>query len=250
MDVVLEQTNTGIFRPTHDEESRVLVNTSAVLLARDYAELLAEVRQLQQRRVGTVSIKRQRALQIGPARLKRVLQDHGLDVCTIGFAGGFTGTVGRTYRQAVDDTRRALEYAAELKARAVVVVPGAKGLHTYTHAERTIRHGLEDCIDDALRLRVDMLLPLNSVLGNGRDIFQPRDQTPLDWVSGFDCHRVKSLMVLRGKSPWERLPDCWNRCLMTGGALRISGRTRQTLGRHGIISDLLSRMENAVVPVS
>lgn len=248
MDVVLEHSNTCFLGSADD--SKVLLNTAEILLARDHAELLAEVKTLQRRRVRIVSIRRQRALRIGPTRLKHVLQDHGLEVCTIGFAGGFTGTVGRSYRQAVDDTRRALDYAAELNARAVVVVPGAKGLHTYSHAEATIRHGLEDCLDDALRLRVDMLLPLNSVLGNGRDVFQPRDQTMLDWVEAFDCHRIKSLMVLRGISPWERLPDCWRRCLTSGGALRISGRTRQTLGRHAIVSELLSQLDNAAVPVS
>lgn len=250
MDVVLEQTNSGFFSPSLNENSQVLLNTAEILLANDYSELLAEVRQLRRRRVRTVSIRRQRAMRIGPARLKHVLQDHGLQVCTIGFAGGFTGTVGRTFRQAVDDTRRALEYAAELNARAVVVVPGARGLHTFSHAERTIRQGLEDCIDDAFRLRIDMLLPLNSVLGNGRDVFVPRGQTALDWVNSFGCHRIKSLMMLRGKSPWKRLPDCWKRCLTTGGALRISGRTRRTLGRHAIVSELLSRLDNAAVPVS
>lgn len=250
MDVVLDQTTTGVFSPSMDEDSRVLLNTAEILLAKDYIELLAEVRQLQRRRVQCVSIRRQRALQIGPTRLRHVLEDHGLQVCTLGFAGGFTGTVGRGYRQAVDDTRRALEYAAELKARAVIVLPGAKGLHTYKHAERTIRQGLDDCIDDALRLRIDMLLPLNSVLGNGKDIFTPRGKKPLDWVSDFDCHRVKSLMVLRGRNPWKRLPDSWRRCLIRGGALRISGRTRRTLGRHEVVSELLNRLDNAVVPVS
>lgn len=250
MDVVLERTDTGYFHNDVTDDSKVLLNTAEILLATDYPELIAEVRELQRRRVSSVSIRRQRALRIGPARLRKVLQDHGLAVCTIGFAGGFTGTVGRSYRQAVDDTRRAIEYAAELQARAVIVVPGSKGLHTYGHAESTIRHGLEDCLDDALRMRVDMLLPLNSVLGNGRDVFQPRDQSRLDWIEAFGCHRIKSLMMLRGMSPWDRLPDCWRRCLTSGGALRISGRTRQTLGRHEIVSELLSRLDNAVVPVS
>ena len=250
MDVVLEQTKAALPEYSHDQTPQVLLSTADLLQANDYAELVEEVARLQRRRVRMVSIRRQRALRIGPERLKKVLVDAGLGICTIGFAGGFTGTVGRSYRQSVDDTRRALDYAAELKARAVIVVPGSRGLHTYAHAERTIRNGLDDCLDDALRLRIDMLVPLNSVLGNGRDVFEPRDQGCMDWIDSFECHRVKALMMLRGNSPWTHLPDRWERCLSSGGALRISGRTRRTMGRHGIVSELLAGFENAVVPVS
>jgi len=251
MDVVLEQTNPSFVSSEHgDEDATGLLNTAELLLSKDYLELLAEVRQLQRRRVRMVSVRRQRALRIGPRRLQQVLEDHGMEVCTLGFAGGFTGTLGRGYRQAIDDTRRALEYAAELKARAVVVLTGTKGLHTYNHAERTIRDGLNDCLDDALRLRIDMLLPLNAVLGNGRECFLPKAQTRLDWIASLGSHRIKSLMMLRGRSPLKRLPDCWKRCLLDGGALRISGRTRRVLGRHAIVSDIASRLSNVAVPVS
>ncbi|MEQ9408558.1 MAG: TIM barrel protein [Fuerstiella sp.] len=248
MDVVLDRTPSGV--PDVDNNVPPLLNSAELLLASDFNELVAEVRQLQRRRVQMVSIRRQRALRIGPARLKTVLADAGLQVCTVGFAGGFTGTLGRSYRQAVDDARRALAFAADLKARAVVVVPGDRGHHIYNHAERIVRDGINDCIDDALRLRVDMLIPLTTVLGSGRDVFRPRCDSMLDWIEGFECHRVKTMMMLRRRSPLKGLPACWERCLRSGGALRIGRRCRTTIGSHNVIAEILTRLNNVAVPVA
>ncbi|MEZ6124513.1 MAG: hypothetical protein R3C49_15245 [Planctomycetaceae bacterium] len=249
MDVVLEQVPQVFSAFPANDDCPVLLNTAELLQAKDEQELIAEVNQLQRRRVRMVSVRRQRAMRIGIGLLQHILEDSGLSVCTVAFAGGFTGTLNRSYSQAVDDTRRALELAARLDAQGIIVVPGSRGLHTYGHAERTIRQGLEDCLDDALRYRVNMLLPLNSVLGNNRDIFVPRNASRLDWVESMDSHRIRPMMMMRGCSPWGRLPDCWERCLTSGGVLRISGRTRRTLGRHAIVSEMLNCMENAIVPV-
>ena len=252
MDVVLESRSQAEFPGTDSQpgKSSLLVSTAQLLQASDFSELVVEIRRLQQRRIKMVSIRRQRALRIGPDRLLSVLEDSGLKVCTVGFAGGFTGTLARSYRQAVDDTRRALEYAAQLKARAVVVVPGSRGLHTYNHAERTIRDGLFDCLDDALRYRVDMVVPLNAVFGTGKDIFQPRSESMLDWIKAFDTHRIKPMMTLRGRRPWGRLPDSWQRCLLTGGVLRASQRCQTTVGCHHIMRHILSELSDVSVAVS
>ncbi|HIF01664.1 MAG TPA: sugar phosphate isomerase/epimerase [Planctomycetes bacterium] len=243
MDVLLEQ-NSANRQP---RVTNVIVNTAELLQARDFAELVREARQLERRRVDLVSVRRQRAMRIGPARLKAVLDDTGLGVCTVGFAGGFTGSLGCGYKAAVDDTRRALELAAELKAHAVIVAPGSRERHTYNHAQRTIRDGLEDCLDDALRLRINMVLPLNAIFGNRKDVFHPRDDSPLDWVSAFESHRIRPMMTLRGSSPWNGLPDCWQRCLNDGGVLRVSARCRAMLGGHNVLSDMLSQLTKSAV---
>ena len=248
MDVVLQKnpTDASVSEPNVPP----LLNMAELLLAQDFDELVAEVRQLQRRRVRMVSIRRQRARRIGFSRLKMVLDDAGMQVCTLGFAGGFTGTLDRSYKQAVDDTRRALDFASELKARAVVVLPGSRGRHIYSHAERLVRDGLNDCIDDALRLRVDMLVPLTTMLGNRCDVFRPRHDSMLDWLESFECHRVKAMMMLRRRSPLRGLPACWKRCLRNGGALRIGRRCRTTIGSHNVIAQILSGLSNVAVPVS
>ena len=162
------------------DNSPLLVNTAELLNATDREGLIAELRQLKQRRITAVSFRRQNAMRIGTPFLRDALNDFGMKVCLIGFAGGFTGTLGRSYEQCVTDTRLALEYATKMGARGVVVVPGARGLHTYNHAERTIRDGLNDCLDDALRLRIDMLLPVNGIFGHKNDVFCPDSCSLLD----------------------------------------------------------------------
>lgn len=248
MDVVLERKPFGVSVANKDDSP--VLNTAELLLASEFSELVAEVRQLQRRNVRMVSIRRQRARRIGLPCLKMVLEDAGMQVCTIGFAGGFTGTLNRSYRQAVDDTRRALEFAAELKARAVVVVPGSRGRHIYNHAERLVRGGLEDCLDDALMRRIDMLIPLTTVLGNWRDIFRPRKTGLLDWIESFGSHRIQAMMMLRRRSPLKGLPACWERCLRSGGALRIGRRCRTTIGSQNVISQILTKLNKTPVAVS
>lgn len=255
MDVVLNRTNADLSvpAPPGDVEGQpqpTQLHSAEILMARDFEGLVAEVRQLQRRRIRIVSVRRQRALQIGPATLKEVLSDAGLEVCTLGFAGGFTGTLNRSYQQAVDDTRRALEFACELNARAVVVLPGSRGCHIYSHAERCVREGFEACLDDALRYRVDMLVPLNTMLGKDKDIFVPLKQSPLKWLESLNSHRIRPMMMLRNKTFWKGLPASFKTCLQQGGALRISGRTRQTLGSHAVLKHLIKTLDDAVVPVA
>ncbi|APZ91168.1 TIM barrel protein [Fuerstiella marisgermanici] len=248
MDVVLEEKHSHAGLSNENEPP--LLGTAELLLATDFSELVAEVRQLQRRRIRMVSIRRQRACRIGLPNLKMVLEDAGLQICTVGFAGGFTGTLGRGYRQAVDDTRRALDFAAALNARGVVVMSGSRGNHTYNHAARTIRDGLFDCLDDALRLRIDMLVPLTTMFGKQTDVFEPRCDSMLDWIDEFDNHRIKGMMMLRRRSPLKGLPACWERCLRSGGALRIGRRCRRTLGSHNVVAEIALRLRDVAVPVS
>ncbi|MCA9085576.1 MAG: hypothetical protein KDA81_16060 [Planctomycetaceae bacterium] len=248
MDVLLERQVSEI-NSGESISTPMLLSTSQQLKAQDFSELVAEVRQLQRRRIGMISVRRQRILRIGEERLKLVLDDAGIRICAIGFSGGFTGAMGMSYQQAVGDTRRALEMSSRLGARGLIVAPGSRGLHTYNHAESVVRDGLYDCLDDALRLRIDMLIPLNAVFGNRTDIFRPRDCSSLDWVESFGSHRIQPMMTLRGATPWSRLPDCWKRCLKNGGMLRISPRCRRTLGGHNLVAEMLSQLTNVAVPV-
>lgn len=255
MDVVLNRTNADLSVTTTSNQvenapSPTQLHSAEILVARDFEGLIAEVRQLQRRRIRLVSVRRQRARQIGPEILKEVLHDAGLEVCTVGFAGGFTGSLNRSYTQAVDDARRALEFACELNARAVVVLPGSRGRHIYSHAERCARDGLEACLDDALRYRVDMLVPLNTMLGKDKDIFIPHKMSRLDWLNSLNSHRIRPMMMLRNKTFWKGLPECFKACLMQGGALRISGRTRKVLGSHAVLNHLTKTLEDTVLPVA
>jgi len=239
MDVLLQRQPNGTLSCPRSSDQILL---SEPLRSHSFAELGEEIRKLKNGGIELISVRRQQVLRLGRERLQHMLCLSGIQVGAVGYAGGFTGTLGPGFEQAVSDTRRAIELAAELNAKAVVVLPGARGLHTWNHAGRTIRHGLERCLDDALRFRVDIQIPLNSVIGRCNDVFEPQSMSPLDWISEFDSHRIKGMMVLRGRSPWFKLPDCWKRCFLNGGMLRLSRRCREQEGRQKVISHIIRQL--------
>ncbi len=242
MDVLIEP---SLSLRSGDAPATLHVCISEPLLAQSVTELVPEVRQLQRRGVTMVSIRRQQILRLGPQAVKSILSDGGLEISSLGFAGDFTGTLGRSFGGAVDDTRRALDMAAGLKARAVIVVPGSIGMHTRAHAEENIRLGLNSCLDDALRLRVTMLVPLNSVFGDRGDVYRPHNMSSLDWIDSLQSGRIRGLLMLRGQSPWTHLVDCWKRCLTSGGYLRVSPRCRALVGTQHLLSHIMSRLDVA-----
>jgi len=208
-------------------------------------ELTDEVAELRKRQVRLVSVRRQQVMRLGEQSLLDILADSDIQVGAIGYAGGFTGSLGRGYENAVQDMFRALELAATLNAKALIVVPGSQRNHIYNHASRTIRDGLERCLDDALRYRIDLQIALNNVIGDRDDVFVPSGKSPLQWIEDLGSHRMKGLMLLRGASPWNGLPDCWRRCLFSGGILRLSRSCCQLVGTNQVINHIVQGLKDA-----
>lgn len=187
--------------------------------------LIKEAEQLHHRGVRYVSIRRQQVLRIGEHTLLDVLADAGISVNCLGYAGGFTGSLGMSFDRAIDDVRRATDLAAELGARYLVVVPGEQGLHTYNHAERSVRLGLSDVLNDADQRKIRLLIPTATVLDGLRDAFRTRD-CPLNWVESLGSSVVRPMIVIRGETIACRLPRGWRESLASGGCLRICHRCK------------------------
>lgn len=244
MDVFLQRQPNGTCLVPETPKDILL---SAPLQAQSPLELAAEIPELRKRRVRLVSLRRQQVMRLGQQALQHLLADNGIEVGTIGYAGGFTGSLGRGYECAVADLLRALELAASLKAKSLVVVPGSQGNHIYNHASRTIQAGLERSLDDALRFRIDLQIAINNVIGGRDDVFRPEGLSPLQWIENLDSHRMKGLMVLRGEDPWTQLPDCWQRCLMSGGILRLSRSCRLLAGTRKVIARIVEGLNEPSV---
>jgi sugar phosphate isomerase/epimerase len=82
------------------------------------------------------------------------LRDTGLGVTSLSWAGGFTGTAGFTFREAVADGRLALREATMVGAETLVIAPGGRGSHTLRHAQRVVVEGLKYLADEAAARRV------------------------------------------------------------------------------------------------
>ncbi len=185
--------------------------------------LILEAEQLQQRGIRYVCVRRQQVLFIGEHVIHDILADTQITVSCLGFAGGFTGSLGMSYEAATRDARRSIDLAADLGARSVVIVPGEQGLHTYRHAEKTIRLGLLDVAQYASQRNIRLLIPTDTVLSNSHDCFRPK-KCPLSWLDGMGNPLIRPLIVVRGKSFACRLPAGWRESLAAGGSLRLCHR--------------------------
>ena len=74
------------------------------------------------------------------------------------WAGGFTGSDGRSYRESVEDAAEALRTAAALGTGCLVVYSGARAGHTFNHARRLLCGALQGTDSPGGRTGVTMAL--------------------------------------------------------------------------------------------
>jgi sugar phosphate isomerase/epimerase len=79
-----------------------------------------------------------------------------LKVSHLLWAGGFTGSDGRTYRESVEDGLEAVRTAATLHCGVLVVYSGARAGHTYNHARRLITGAIKELLPLATELGVTL----------------------------------------------------------------------------------------------
>jgi sugar phosphate isomerase/epimerase len=98
--------------------------------------------------VNAIGVWRQKLADIGEEQGAELLAESGLEVTSLQWAGGFTGSDGRSHDESLHDARQALKAAEILRAGCLIVHSGARGIHTHSHARRL------------LRLALDKLLPV------------------------------------------------------------------------------------------
>jgi sugar phosphate isomerase/epimerase len=140
-----------------------------------------------------------------------LLAASGLGVTHLSWAGGFTGSDGRTFAQSVDDAHDALRLAAATMAKCLVVYSGGRNNHTFRHAGRLLRAAL----DEILPLAEDVEVPL---------AIEPMHAAcAKDWTFLTDLESILSL-IHEYDSPFLKIAyDTYH--------FPINGRHRDILGR-------------------
>lgn len=105
-----------------------------------------------------ITVWRQKLSDCGIARAAELLKQHGVKAHALFWAGGFTGSDGRSYRESVDDGFDAVRAAAAIGASTVVVCSGARGGHTLNHARRLLLSALDELLVVAEPLAIDLAL--------------------------------------------------------------------------------------------
>lgn len=106
--------------------------------------------------IEAIGVWRQKLADFGEAKGIELIADSGLAVSNLLWAGGFTGSDGRTYEESIADARDALHLASQLKTRNLVIYSGARNGHTQNHARRLFQSALVELLPLAADLDVSL----------------------------------------------------------------------------------------------
>jgi sugar phosphate isomerase/epimerase len=105
-----------------------------------------------------IGVWREKLTDCGEENAIGLLAEMGLQVSTLSWAGGFTGSDGRSHVEAVEDALDAVRLAARLRADCLIVHSGARGGHTHSHVRRLFREALKQMLAAAESLDVTIAL--------------------------------------------------------------------------------------------
>ena len=94
--------------------------------------------------IPAMGVWRRKLSDFGEQRGIELLNQSGLAVSNLLWAGGFTGSEGHTYRESVDDAIEAIRLAAAMHAKCLVIYSGARAGHTHNHARRLLVSALKE----------------------------------------------------------------------------------------------------------
>jgi sugar phosphate isomerase/epimerase len=106
--------------------------------------------------IPAIGVWRHKLSDCGLAHALVLLRCAGLKVSHLSWAGGFTGSDGRSYRESVEDAAEAVRTAAELDCPTLVLYSGPRGGHTYSHARRLFHCALAELAPRAAELAVTL----------------------------------------------------------------------------------------------
>ena len=203
--------------------------------------------------IPAIGLWRPKLLEFGEERGIDLVEESGLAVSSLAWAGGFTGSQHQTFAEAIDDAAEAVRLAGRLRADSLVVVSGGRAGHTQNHARRLLLDALKRLGDDADEHNVTLgVQPFDSGLFADCSFLNGLDQT-LDVLTTCDHPRVRMIFdvyhlwqeadLLRRVAqvaPWValvRLSD-WrdpprsqqDRCLIGDGEIPLASIVRAFLG--------------------
>jgi sugar phosphate isomerase/epimerase len=144
--------------------------------------------------IPAIGVWRQKLSDCGLARARDLLRQSGLKVSHLFWAGGFTGSDGRSYRESVDDAAEAVRTAAELGCRTLAVCSGPRAGHTHNHARRLVQDALVELAPQADELDVTLAVePMHPVCADQWTFLTTLDDM-LELLGAIASPRVKMVL--------------------------------------------------------
>ena len=105
-----------------------------------------------------IGVWRQKLADYGEEAGVDLIAESGLRVTNLLWAGGFTGSDGRTPEEGVQDAAHAIRLAGALGAGCLVVYPGGRNNHIYRQAERLLRGAIDQLLGFAADVEVTLAI--------------------------------------------------------------------------------------------
>ena len=96
-----------------------------------------------------IAVWRQKLSDYGDEKGIELISESGLDVSSLLWAGGFTGSDGRSHQESIEDAHEAIRLAAQLQTQCLVVYSGPRAGHTHNHARRLLTNALKELLPHA-----------------------------------------------------------------------------------------------------
>jgi sugar phosphate isomerase/epimerase len=194
--------------------------------------------------VPAIGVWRQKLSDCGEEKAVDLIQESGLRVSHLFWAGGFTGSDGRTFRASIEDAMDALRTAASLGAGSLVVYSGARAGHTHNHARRLFKDALLELAPLAAEVGVNLAIePMHpgcaaefTFLTSLDDLTALLDMVPSQQVKialdtyhlGWDPHLVQRIAEIAPHLALVQLGDArstpkgeQNRCRLGDGSIPL-----------------------------
>ena len=120
-----------------------------------------DIQQIGKSSIPAIGLWKRKLIDVEKNLLIDRLLDSGLAVSSMSFIGGFTGSMGMTYAEAMDDAYETMFLAAAVQAKCVVIAPGSRGRYSARHERKLVAYAIRELASMADELRLDLaVLPM------------------------------------------------------------------------------------------
>ncbi|MEM8947221.1 MAG: sugar phosphate isomerase/epimerase family protein [Planctomycetota bacterium] len=138
-----------------------------------------------------IGVWRQKLSDYGEEAGVDLIAESGLQVTSLLWAGGFTGSDGRSLEESVDDAAHAVRLAGALNAGCLVVYSGGRNNHTFRHAERLLRTAIDRLLGLAEAADVTLAIePMHPACASEWTFLTDLEST-IDLVDSFQTEHLK-----------------------------------------------------------
>ena len=141
--------------------------------------------------IGAIGVWRQKLSDFGEEKGIELLAESGLKVSNLLWAGGFTGSDGRSQRESIDDGLDAVRLAHEMDADCLVVYSGGRAGHTHNHLRRLVKEAMRELAPLADDLNVTLAIEPMHLRCAAEWTFLTSIDAALELIDGLSMPRLK-----------------------------------------------------------